>query len=346
MTVINSFEDLQHALIDNKNNFALTNNLSVTAGINLSGKTIIGQNSVLESPLCTKMSSPKLTITETITTNDSTIVENLDFINAMPQEGNYDNFIPMINGGGKFTSVKMTLDPSLYVYEINSYKPFITAQGVLTLKDVTAIAAHAFNIKSYTTVNLQGTINRICNTPKTHGAGISVGFHIDKENNIKVNIDPSATVTMSTPNNTMGFRMFDDWGSNNTININGKINFASSQYGAELIVGKAGIININHPISVAALSNNSGTININAATTINAETPESSIVAIVISNTGRLNVNAPVTINNFRADTYSNAVSAEYIYLNDTMTFNRKNFIKTKTLNITSKGRVIGATKR
>ncbi len=345
LTVINSLADLQHALIDNENNFVLTNNLTVTAALNLSGKKIIGQNSVTESPLCSKMSHPKLTVAETITTNDSTVVENIDFINAMTAEGNYDNLIPMIKGGGQFTSVNMSLDPSIYTYEINSYKPLMRVQGTLTLKDVSAAAMNAFDITSNSTLNLQGTISRICNTPEDRGGGFrGGGFLLDK--NITINVEKSAKVKVLTPNKTLGFRMFTDWGEGNTVNINGELTFASGKYGAELSVGKGGIININYPITVAELSSNAGTININAATTINAETPESSITAIVIYNTGRLNVNAPVAINNFRVDKYSNAVEAKYVYVNDTMTFNRSNSIKTDTLDITSKGKVIGATKR
>ena len=345
LTVINSLADLQHALIDNKNNFVLTNNLTITAALNLSGKKIIGQNSVMESPLCSKMSQPKLTVAETITTNDSTVVENIDFINAMTAEGNYDNLIPMIKGGGKFTSVNMSLDPSIYTYEINQYNPLMRIQGTLTLKDVSATAVNAFDITSNSTLNLQGTITRICNTPEDRGGGLrGDGFLLDK--NITINVEKSAKVKVLTPNKTPGFRMFTDWGEGNTVNINGELTFASGKYGAELSVSKGGVLNINYPITVAELSSNSGTININAATTINAETPESSITAIVIYNTGRLNVNAPVAINNFRADQYSNAVEAKYIYVNNTMTFNRSNYIKTDTLDITSKGKVIGATKR
>ena len=333
-TLITTMQELQHALVDNKNDFVLANSLTLTADIDLSGKTIVGANEIASaSPLCTS----KLTITtnKSIKTNDSTVMKNFKLVSTR-DDGKHGSETSVLNGGGSFYNLEIISD-KYYVYVMD-------LKGRVKLYNTTFSSGYPIRIQDKANVTFYGntTINKVATF---YGSGIITvkgAPTITLEGTIK-NYGPFYTLidgydaTVTTPtynikalitcdNEERSYELFSSRGG--TINVNnsitcpkGGINFG------------AGTLNINAASTIGRIQGKSNqttnpskhaTANINAATTIDANNYEAISMSFHATQPDTLKINAPLTIINAPKDksSYPTAVmKVNTLYINSDVNF-------------------------
>ena len=146
-TRIGSTADLQHALIDGKNNFVIVNNFTLDADVDLSGKTVMGANEIAAaSPLCAN--TPTIATEKTIQTNNSTTLKQLKFVNSST------SYKPMIKGGGTIRNIHFSRSDDKY-----NGRPHFTITGILNVYDTESIGSvSVFSVEKGAVANVYGNV--------------------------------------------------------------------------------------------------------------------------------------------------------------------------------------------
>jgi len=313
-TRIGSSSDLQHALIDGKNNFVVVNDFTLAADVDLSGKTIMGANEIASaSPLC----ATKRTITanNSIKTNNTTTFKNLKI--ASTKEGKYGDEGSIISGGGNFYNIELSTD-KYYTY-------LMDLRGTAKLYDTIFTIGFPIRVNDNANVTFYG--KTVINQPASnYGSGLVKVLGASK-----ITLDANASITNNSSSGLFlsssyytdiassvydlkgtidctyserAYNLFEVIGG--TININGKINCPKGG-----INFNDGTVNINAISSIGRLYGHStqttnptkhATANINAATTIDADNYEAVSMSFHYSQPDTLNINAPLTIINAKND--------------------------------------------
>ena len=308
-TFIGSMSDLQHALIDNKNNFVVVNDFTLTADIDLSGKTMMGAAEIAAaSPLCAK--KQKITTTHQIKTNNSSEFKKLIFVNKLEDNTAFDYDAKqkrpaMITGGGTFRDVELLYeqkqtsvgsDGTKY-YSSNYYFPNLKSTGIVNLYDTKASGMLTITAGTNGTVNIKGTLE--ITDIGNDGSGAALSF---TAGNSAFNLESSGKLIYNGPAELIGTASEGGVSSkvtNVTVNINGPISWTNTgTYNRDIMfecVDKA-TLNFNYPntyYGAVWVYCGSNTVNINAQTTINHDT-----LLIIESEGGKININAPLIANN------------------------------------------------
>ena len=343
-TFIGSMSDLQHALIDNKNNFVIVNDFTLTADIDLSGKTMMGAAEIAAaSPLCAK--KQKITTTHQITTNNSTEFKKLIFANKLDENSSFDynsqkDRPAMITGGGTMRDIELVYNPrqtsvgsdGTKYYSSNYYFPHLKAKGTLNLYNIKSTGMRNLYTTGTSTLNIKGYVDIVYDA--TDGSGEAIAL----SGTPTINIESGGTLSYKGPGAFMESDSLTNERLNSfTIKINGSTNYQPSRtYGNYIYVFSKGTIDINSPQTIKGSVRvpEGSTLNINAKTIFEAINPGSTEQAINSEYRSYININAPVYFNNFKAitdPTYwlggDGVLGGGYIYINsDFITNTRTGF--------------------
>lgn len=339
---IASAADLQHALIDGKNDLVVVSNFTLTTDIDLSGKTVMGANEIASaSPLCA--TSPKITVQgpAQIKTNNNTEFKKLHFVNKIETKGKC-YWTEMMTGGGTFRDVEFTFNgerktsSSGSIYYTNNWNtPHFAVRGIANFYNVKSKGMKHFTVESGSTLNIKGKLEVNKETTDNSISGSVIAVAGTKP---VVNIESSASLSYTGASSLFDYdggvgdcMLSGDqkFGREAVLNINGNVvhNLPSTEYSPHTIEWWYGTVNINTPLTVhGALYTNGSTVNINAATTVSKPTAWA-----VLTDNGVLNINAPLTIKGYKAITnldypYANdaAMDVDDMYINSDLIFDTR----------------------
>ena len=304
-TVITSQQELQHALIDNKSEFIIAKDFTISTDIDLSNKTVMGANEIASaSTLCA--ANPKITVQgkTQIKTNNNTEFRKLTFVNKIETKGDC-YWSEMISGGGTLRDIEFIFDPvkntssSGSAYYTNNWNtPHMSVRGVANFYNVKSTAMKHFTVEDKSTLNIKGKVEAIKPTVYTDISGTVIGASGESP---VINIEKTGSLIATTASN-----VFDSDGGvgdcmlsgksqisrNGTININGTVTHTipSTKYSPSTFDWGHGTVNVNKPLTMYGhTSMLYSTLNINAETTLKAI---NSSIYLSMAN-GTININAP-----------------------------------------------------
>ena len=350
-TRIGSSSDLQHALIDGKNNFVVVNDFTIDTDIDLSGKTIMGANEIASaSHLCAN--TPKITVQgkTQIKTSDATEFKKLNFINKIEAEGDC-GLSAMISGGGTFRDFEFTFTPEKQITR-NRRTPHMEIRGIANFYNVKSIGYKHFCVENGSTLNVKGRLEAKKDTlvyDETDFEGWVIGIY---GNNPIVNIEKGASVTYHGASSLFAIAAKgvgekcqasdfsgDGREHDGILNIDGSVTHTFPGRKFRTFDLTYSTININYPSMFIGVS--ASRVNINAATTIDANYEYGVIRGITYNYDypSKVNINAPLNVINAKAfdkdldwdynddsNGYTNeaAISMNHIYINSDVTFDNK----------------------
>lgn len=300
-TVITSQQELQHALVDNKNDLIIAGNFTLNAAVDLSGKTIIGASEIASaSPLCS--ANPKITVKSTITTNNNSELRKIHFVNDLSESKK-----PMIKGGGNLKNVEFSRIGNGY-----DRTPFVTTTGTLNIYDATINGSNTFSIEKGAVINILGNV--VINEDSQYSGSPAFGMGgaypvLNIKSGSKLQIPSTLATAFEWDEEDGGFHDNSHQGSYLTVNIDGELVVKDTSQETFSSVFNI-TLNINHETKIGRIMRSSGivsskpaTVNINAATTIDANNYLA--VGLDMAKEDTLNINAPLTIINPQKDTMS-----------------------------------------
>lgn len=305
-TIITTQQELQHALIDNKDNLVIAKDFTITTDIDLSGKTVVGAYDIApDYPACA--ANPNITVQgqAQIFTNDDSEFRKLNFINKIETKGTC-YWTEMISGGGTFRDVGFIFTPEqktgnngVTYYTTNYNTPHMAVRGIANFYDIESKGMRHFSVENESTLNIKGKLEA---SKPVVSEDISGYVIATAGQDPVVNIEKTASIIADVNSSVFSYEggvgdcMINGdqkYGKNATLNINGDVvhTISGTKYSPYTLQWAHGLININKPITLYGFVNISrSTLNINADTTIK---DINSLVGISGDN-NTVNINAPL----------------------------------------------------